>query len=184
MAINFALTFAVEEDVYKAIVPEEYWRWQITYYSTYMNATAGLSIFTIGISIALFSCVWFLFDAGIVYSNKNEVEKLGLPIETRSVGGWYLYFLKGYAGISVIFAYYNTISTFFDELTASGGNEFAFMWNFVILLPLPILLTIAAIPAIVILDVIKTSRINYVRKWANRLGINNFVEISFENVKK
>ena len=185
MAINLALMFAFEEDVYKALVPEENWVGTVSYYTTYLNSAAALLMFTIAISIALFSSVWFLLDSGIVYSNKNKGESLGLPIENRSVGGWYLYFLKGYAGIGVIFAYYNFISIFFDELVASGGDVItSFILNLIILLPFPIFLTIAAIPAIIILDIIKTSRINYVRKWANRLGIKNFVEISFENVKK
>lgn len=50
----------------------------------------------------MFAGAWTLYEAGIGYSNKEKVKDKGVFIETRSVGGWYLQFLKGYAGIGVL----------------------------------------------------------------------------------
>ncbi len=36
------------------------------------------------------------------------------------------------------------------------------------------------IPSVVLLDIIKQHRINYVRKWANRFGITEKVTITFK----
>ncbi|MHA1275078.1 MAG: hypothetical protein ACTSQJ_08225 [Promethearchaeota archaeon] len=41
-----------------------------------------------------------------------------------------------------------------------------------------------AIPAIVILDITRESRIKYVRKWANKFGIINYVDVKYEIIEK
>ena len=46
---------------------------------------------TVGVSMFLFSAVWFLIDAGIVYSNAEKVKDNRDLVVVRSVGGWYLF---------------------------------------------------------------------------------------------
>ena len=132
---------------------------------------------TSGIAIALFAPVWFLMDAGIVYSNKKKLEKKRLPPEVRSVGGWYLYLLKGYAGISVLFAFYEMYTGF---LAAESGNEFN--PGFIILLLIPLLIAILMLPAIVIYDMTSEQRNKYVLKYASKFGIVKNVEVKFEEI--
>ena len=64
---------------------------------------------TTGISLTLFSPVLHLSDAGIIYHNKEKIKDLRDSTEVRNVGLWYNNILKGYAGISVIIAYFEFI---------------------------------------------------------------------------
>ncbi|MFX0062323.1 MAG: hypothetical protein ACFFC7_09070 [Candidatus Hermodarchaeota archaeon] len=140
----------------------------------------ALLMFTFGIAMMLFSSVWFLLDTGNVYSNKEKVENENLdqPIEGRAGGGWYLGLLKGYAGIGVIFSYYQLVFLFFLEGSSEGLVLSPIMIvNILIWFPLMLIIAIAAIPALILLDLIKEHRINYIRNWANRLGITENVEI-------
>ena len=76
-----------------------------------------------GISMGIFSSVWFLLDAGIVYTNKEKVKDLAQPTEVRSVGGWYNYLLKGYAGISVILSFYAFFWYMFEVMEIAKGVQ-------------------------------------------------------------
>ena len=113
---------------------------------------------TPGIAIAVFSPVWFLQDSGIVYSNQRKVKSRRIALEVRSVGGWYLYILKGYAGLSVIFSFYTIISDFII-----AGTEFG---SFIVQLLLPVLISLFIIPTLIILDITWEQRRKYVLKWA------------------
>ncbi len=124
------------------------------------------------IGVALFSPVWFLIDSGLVYSNQQKVEKKPVPLEVRSVGGWYLYILKGYAGISVILSFYTVINEFIAE-----GKVFG---DFFVQMLLPILITLFIIPTIVILDVTREKRRKYVLMWAKKFKIIDNVKVTFE----
>lgn len=43
---------------------------------------------------------------------------------------------------------------------------------------------ITVIPSLIILDITKEHRIRFVRNFAQRMGITDFVEISFEKVSR
>ena len=75
--------------------------------------------------MGVFSPVWFLEDAGVVHTNKEKVKDESDSTEIRSVGGWYLYLLKGYVEISVFITFYE----FFGGLTITIGanNELVIM---------------------------------------------------------
>ena len=127
------------------------------------------------ISMALFSPIWSLFDSGIVYTNQEKVKNKKEPFEVRSVGSWYMYLMKGYAGVAVIFSYYS----FFIAMLEAG----VFMFVEIILIPLmPIILTIAALPAIIILDLTTEHRTRYILKCAKKFGIIKNIEVNFKEI--
>ena len=122
------------------------------------------------IGMGIFSPVWFLQDAGIVYSNKEKVKGTSDPIEIRSVGGWYLYILKGYAGIAVIVSFY----TFLSEIIDAGETDnvlFLIMWPI-----MPFMLAFLYIPGIIAVDMTYEKRKQFVIKTAEKFGITQKVE--------
>lgn len=129
---------------------------------------------TTAISMGIFSPVWFLSDAGIVFTNKNKVKETIDPIEVRSMGSWYHYLLKGYAGIGVIYAFVIFLFDMFnryDNLLDGGFISAA------ILLPLiPIFITILAIPVMILLEIFLGHRRRFMRNFAKRLGIEDPLE--------
>ena len=116
-----------------------------------------------GIGMGIFSPVWFLLDAGIVFTNKNKVINMRDPIEVRSVGGWYHYMMKGYAGVSVIFSYFVFISNFIIE----NQNP-----SVLLLIFLPLLILVFSIPSFILLEITANHRIKYMRRIAKRVGIS------------
>jgi hypothetical protein len=124
---------------------------------------------TTAISMGIFSPVWFLSDAGIVFTNKNKVKDTIDPIEVRSMGSWYHYLLKGYAGIGVIYAYIIFLVDMLNRYNDPTNPGFIVA---VVLLPLiPILLTILVIPVMILLEVFLKHRRDFMRDFAKKLGI-------------
>lgn len=143
-----------------------------------INAIAILPIlmFTIGIGMGIFSAIWFLNDAGLIYSNKKKVKGTGRTHEIRSLGGFFRILLRGYAGISVILSYFQFIFAYaggMDQLYYVIGQSLVYI-------AIPFLLTCSSALAIIILDIVKQKNINYVRKLSRKLGIIDTIEISFE----
>jgi len=108
-----------------------------------------------------------LQDSGIVYTNKEKVRNTTNPIEMKSVGGWYIGFLKGYTGISVIITFYSFVIELLSKLP---GDQFHFSIPLFLLL-LPILLCLWAMPAILLFELTREKRRKFVLKWANKLDI-------------
>lgn len=170
MALNFALMFAFSSTVTDIVLNMEWVHKSPTNKQQIpLIVMATLLPLMFGIAMGLFSPVWFLLDAGIVFTNKQKVRKIRDPIEVRSVGGWYHYILKGYAGIAVIFSFI---------LFASDMIQYYKTFNPGILLIafLPILLVIMAIPAFIILDITVEHRQKFMLKFAERLGITKPLE--------
>ncbi len=124
-----------------------------------------------GLSIALFAPAWSLLDTGILVSNKEKVKETGELLEINSLGGWYLGFLKGYAGLTTI------ISLFFTAMVISThyGNSFEIVLM-AILVVVP-LYTILSLLAIVLFDVTGEHRRKFLLRIAGRIGISE----PFEN---
>jgi len=169
-SINLALFLVINEDIVNNFV--------------YLEKAGGEGILitlgmllsiTVGISMFLFSSVWFLIDAGIVYSNAEKVKNKRDLVEIRSVGGWYLYFLQGFAGIGLAFSFYVFIITMIQRGFFKGPELPLF-------LILPLIITILSIPAVILLDISIEKRIKYMLKWAKKLGIIKYVQIKFEEV--
>jgi hypothetical protein len=141
-----------------------------------------LLIFTFGASAVVFSPVWLLKDSGIVFTSKEKVENSNEPVLIKSIGEWFQTFLKGYAGIGVIFTYFFVIYDFmilFIKNLGQPGNILnipsLFLW-----LGLPFYLIFSMIPAVIVNDSIKNHRLRYVRKFANKIGIRDTAIVSFE----
>jgi len=82
---------------------------------------------TLIISYTLFSALWSLSDAGIVFSNRKVVEKKGKekPIIGQSVGGWFNYILKGYAGLGALVVYFELVVLFFGVFDTFSLRHFS-----------------------------------------------------------
>jgi hypothetical protein len=163
MAINFALMFSQFEWVQNIILSPTYVVEVSDKLKIPLVTLVTILPLMFGISMGLFSPIWFLLDGGIVFTNKEKVNGIRDPIEVRSVGGWYNYILKGYAGISIVFIYAKfTI----DTLAVVDINPGIF------LIPLlPFLLIVMAVPAFVILDITAKHRKRYMQKIAKKIGI-------------
>jgi hypothetical protein len=119
---------------------------------------------TIGLSMAVFSPAYFLLDGGVVYSTVGRARGSGRPGEVRAVGGWFNDYLRGYAGLSVVFSYllfvFRYVSTFEMELV------FVLFW-----VGLPFFVTVSTIPTFIYLDKARGRTMAYVRGFAERIGI-------------
>ncbi|MBY9005935.1 MAG: hypothetical protein KGD63_04175 [Candidatus Lokiarchaeota archaeon] len=134
-----------------------------------------------GIGIAIFSPTWFLLDGGIVYSNKKKVEKISDPIEIRSVGGWYIYLMKGYAGISVFITYYDFFSRLLQEMDMSDPSFIMMIVTWPIM---PLFIAFIMILALISLDMTFDKRRKFVRNVGNNLGISKPLEQDLDLTKK
>jgi len=141
-----------------------------------------LLIFTFGLATMFFSSVWFLKDSGIIYSNKQKIENSNELIVLHSIGDWFQTILKSYAGIGAFITYTLVVRDFitrYIENIDAPGNIFNIP-SLVLWLGMPLYLIISLVPAIIINDLIRKSRINYIRKISNRLGIKDTAVITFE----
>lgn len=130
-----------------------------------------------GISMAIFSPSWFLLDGGIVYSNKKKVEKSSDPEVLRSVGGWYLYLLKGYAGITIIVTYYEFVIGLFQDMDISSPSTIMLIIFWPIM---PFLIALIMMGGLIVLDKTFNKRRKYIRSTANKLGISKTIEESLD----
>jgi hypothetical protein len=155
----------------------------LVYTSVYVPGFLVLLMFTIGLGTLVFSPTWFLTDAGIVYSNEERVAGTDAPVEGRAVGGRFTDFLRGYAGIGVVFSYVLFLSAYFSEQVLPPNPFDIAVW-LLFFLGLPIFLLIAVIPSLIIFDITKEHRIRFVRNFAKKMGIKDFVKISFEKIEQ
>jgi hypothetical protein len=152
-----------------------------TYSTLYVPGFLALVIFTIGLGTLFFSPIWFLTDAGIVYSNQVRVSGTDEPVEGRTVGGRFTDFLRGFVGLGVVFSYLQFLLVFISEQIIPS-NPMDIIVFALFFFGLPIFLIIAVLPSLIILNVMKERRIRFVRDVANGMGITDFVQISFEKV--
>jgi len=121
---------------------------------------------TIGLSMAVFSPAYYLLDGGVMYSTESRAEGSGRPGEVRTVGGWFNDYLRGYAGLSVVFSYllfvFRYVSTFEMEMV------FVLFW-----VGLPFFVTVSTIPTFIHMDKVRGRTAAYVLGVAGRLGIDS-----------
>jgi hypothetical protein len=128
------------------------------------------------IAVAAFSGVNFILDSGIEYTNKNKKKVLEgtYPIEVRSVGGYYLYFLKGYTGLSVIIIIIQLIFRYI--LALQGTDVLIFTLNLVIWPIMPFIIALFIAPTFVLKDYTFEKRKSFTRKWAYKFDIKAQLE--------
>ena len=169
MASNFALSLIFSSVIMNLPIFESYYNeWNDIVFLFFVLATI-----TIAASMTLFSAAWVILNSGIVSTNKEKVDNKRDPIELKSVGGWYLAFLKGYAGISVIIALY----TFTMNLYDTYGSQVHFS-VFIFIPFLPIFLSLWIIPAIILLDATAENRKKFMLKFCNKIGIKDEIELN------
>lgn len=148
------------------------------YLYTYIPIFIILLVFMPFLSMAVFSPVWFLNDAGIVYSMVERVRETEQPVEGRTVGGWFRDYLKGYAGISVLFSYYPIIYVYHNVVGAV--DLLALFVSFSAFVMRPFFTALAMIPAFILMDVMHDHRVQHIRRVAANLGISKEVEFLLE----
>jgi len=124
-----------------------------------------------GIGIGVFSAAYFLLESGIEYTNKErkKVRRGSFPTEVRSLGGFYLYYLKGYAGIWVIISLFILIFSFFSDIE---GVSFGIYIINVMMWPLmPFCITFFMLPVSIIQDFTYERRKKFTLKWAEKFNI-------------
>lgn len=127
-------------------------------------------LFTATPASILFADVWVLDDAGIAYSTHAKAKDTGGIIEIRSIGGWYQQFLKGYAGIGVIFTYLIIITNFWSSMQGVT-DPLSTLLLLAIIAPIPIYATMAVLPTILVLELTRTHRTSFILNFAQKLGI-------------
>jgi len=140
---------------------------------------------TFGLTTTFFSSVWFLKDAGIIYSNKEKIESSEEFVEVKSIGEWLNTFLKSYAGIGAFLTYFIVIYNIYSNfLTNTGVLNILNIPILILWIGMPFYLAISLIPTIILNDLLETKRVNYIKKIAEKLDIKNTAIISFEFKKK
>jgi len=105
------------------------------------------------------------------------------PVEGRTVGGRFTDFLRGYAGIGVVFSYLQLLSVYISEQVIPP-NPIDVIIFLVFFLGLPIFLLIGVIPSLILLDITREHRIRFVRNFAEKMGITDFVKFSLEKIDR
>jgi len=174
MAINLALIIVQDENLALLLIEEA--QLQISGFG-YVLAIFVMVMVLSGVTMGIFSPIWFILDSGIVYIKKDHKNLSNKPIEVRSIGGWFLTLLKGYSSISTVF----TFGFFmFQQVAYATKGELYFEWYIILLLvglfSLPIIFSLLALPSIIILDKLYDKRISYMLKFAKKLGIVDRVD--------
>lgn len=127
-------------------------------------------VFTIFISVALYTPSILLFRTGIVYIDKIEGQNGLELIEIKRIGSFYLTFLKGYAGIAVIFNLLTlAIETFFSFSDESGITPIIFLITFSVF---PFIISFIMIPLTILIEKSSDKRIQNYLRYGNKMGIS------------
>jgi hypothetical protein len=175
MAFNIGIILSEETGIHNLIFTP-------TFQSGASSAVLQILTITIllplvsAIGIAAFSATFFLIDSGIEYSNKQQKKVINdsYPIEVRSIGTYYLYFLKGYAGISVIISIVQLLSEYLTSIHDVGSIIYIInliAWPF-----MPFVIALFMVPVVIIQDATYNGRNKFVRKWAGKFGISGRLE--------
>jgi hypothetical protein len=170
LAVNLALILASNQDLMKLIIYPDH---QVTQ-GVNSIGVVFLLMFTVGISMGIFSAIWMLNDAGVIYSNSNKIKSTDNSLEIRSVGDFIMSLIKGYAGLSVIVSFGNYIVFY----AITFGEYEGLIINTFIQILIPIALTCFNAITIMFLDLARERNIKYVRYCAKKFGIADKLEIS------
>ncbi|MBA7610490.1 hypothetical protein ES703_17698 [subsurface metagenome] len=107
-----------------------------------------LFVITITISVALFVPAYILVDSGIIYTNKEKAMESRDTAEVRSVGNFYLNFLKGYAGIGVIINFYIFFAEAINEAITSPSFGFGQLMGLILWAILPLVVSFLMLPMV------------------------------------
>ncbi len=185
MAINLSFMFLTPEVIASILETSVISEFDITLrvpIFTRLLAETILLMVTFGLSTLLFSPIWILKDSGIIFTNKIIVENSHEKLIIKSIGDWFQTILKGYSGIGVIITYFFVITNFITHYIDNLGlpGNLLNIPSLILWLGLPFYLVLSTIPALILHDIIKKHRINYVRKIGVKVGIKDTAIASFK----
>jgi len=169
LSINITLILASNQDLMNIILYPDH---QV---SEGINSIGVifLLMFTIGIGLGLFSAVWLINDAGIVYSNRKKIKGTDKNFEVRSMSSFLHNIIKGYAGISVIINFAEYVFFYAVNFETEGLVE-----NVIYQIIIPFLLTFINLLPVMLFDMNRDTNKRYIRKIARKVGIVDTFEIS------
>ncbi|MHA1136637.1 MAG: hypothetical protein ACTSSE_09135 [Candidatus Thorarchaeota archaeon] len=169
MATNFTLSLIFNPAIMAFPMFQDYYLEWSGIIFLFFNLGAYLQV----PAFALFSAAWIIYDSGIVALNKGDVGNVSASIDLQGVGKWYLSFLKGYAGISVILSLYQ----FTFDFLAQYGSEVHYS-AVIFLFILPIILMFWVLPAIILFDATYGSRRRFILKIGEKIGIKHEFDLT------
>lgn len=172
LALNIGILLSDVDVIHNFIFPESF-QASVPGPVLHILTLTFLLPFVSSLGIGISSAVYFLIDSGIEYTNKEQkkVKQGSFPVEVRSMGGYYLYYLKGYAGISVILSIAKLIFAYFTSFEDPGS--IIYIMNIIMWPVIPFIIAFFMIPSLLIQDFTYQKRKDFVKKWAQKCGINN-----------
>jgi hypothetical protein len=169
LSVNITLILAANQDIMNILLYPDH---QV---SEGINAQGVifLLMFTIGIGLGLFSAVWLINDAGILYSNRKKIKGIDKNFEVRSMSSFFMNIIKGYAGLSVLINFAEYIFDYSINFQTEG-----FVENVVLQIIIPFLLSFINLLPVMLFDMTKETNKRYIRKIAKKLEIVDIFEIS------
>ncbi len=126
----------------------------------------GVLPITVFLGFLIFVPIWVILKSGIVFSNKPKVDKKGLPVETMSVGTWFIYLLKGYAGPGVLTGFVSFTS---DSLSNAGTDYVSIALFYIV----PFVVLAVTMPALLLYEQLQKGRVKSLQNTARKLGISD-----------
>ena len=134
-------------------------------FSPDLMTSIGVLPITIFLGFLIFVPIWVIIKSGIVFSNKPKKEHKGLPVETMSVGTWFVYLLKGYAGLGALMGFIS----FTSDALADASSDFISLALFYII---PFFVFAFTMPALLLYEQMQKSRVQALHATAKKLGIS------------
>ncbi|MHA2426064.1 MAG: hypothetical protein ACXAEF_14835 [Candidatus Thorarchaeota archaeon] len=158
MATNFAMIVVLDSNLMEMLLGQEYSIEFIVFPFFLLCALLQAPAF------ALFTAAWIIDESGIVTMSKYGATEL------QATGKWFLAFLKGYAGISVIISLYQLVFAFIEIGAHFSVPMFLFIF--------PLLGMALVIPATMLVAATVGRRRRYILGYAERFGIRTEFELS------
>ena len=168
-AISVAISLAANSTVQGIILPSAV---------TADNLTPGFKTFigllplTVFLGMLIFVPFWLVLKSGIVFSNEQKVEGKAEPVEVMSMGRWYLYLLKGYAGIGAISGFYLFLSESLVDLFSAAPQYFmSNVISLILFILMPFIIMVFCVPGLLLYEKMRIAKIDSLQKTAEKLGI-------------
>jgi len=165
LGISLGITICKNSTMQNLILTE-FARTSPDMFSTDLMTSIGVLPITIFLGYLIFVPIWVIMKSGIVFSNKPKVEKKGLPVETMSIGTWFIYLLKGYAGFGALTGF---ISFTADALVDATTDPLSLALFYII----PLLVLAFTMPALLLYEQLQKGRVQSLHETARKLGISN-----------
>jgi len=135
-------------------------------FSADLMTSIGVLPITIFLGFLIFVPIWVILKSGIVFSNRPKKENKGLPVETMSVGTWFVYLLKGYAGLGALMGFISFTS---DALADASSDALSLALFFI----MPFFVFAFTMPALLLYEQIQKGRVKSLLKTARKLKISD-----------